>query len=64
MMKRTMAAAVIAAAFAVSGCWDSGEVTIHQAGEYKGPQDPLLSQDASEREETLAQRFALSQTDR
>ena len=64
MMKRTMAAATIVVAFALSGCWESGEVTIHEAGEYKGPQDPLLSQDASERAETLAQRFALSQTDR
>lgn len=64
MTKRMMAATVMAVAFLVSGCWDSGEVTIHQAGEYKGVRDPLLAQDAAEREETLKERFALSQTDR
>ena len=64
MTKRMMAATVMAVAFLVSGCWDSGDVTIHQAGEYKGVQDPLLAQDAAEREETLKERFALIQTDR
>ena len=64
MTKRMMAATVMAVAFLVSGCWDSGDVTIHQAGEYKGVRDPLLAQDAAEREETLKQRFALIQMDR
>ena len=64
MTKRMMAATVMAVVFSVSGCWDSGEVTIHQAGEYKGVRDPLLAQDAAEREETLRERFALIQTDR
>ena len=64
MTKRMMAAAVMAVAFLVSGCWDSGEVTIHQAGEYKGVRDPLLAQDAAEREEILKERFALIQMDR
>lgn len=65
MKKRTIgAAAVVAAAFALSGCWDSGDVTVHEAGEYKGVRDPLLSQDASERAETLEKRFALIQMDR
>ena len=64
MTKRMMAATVMAVALSVSGCWDSGEVTIHQAGEYKGVRDPLLAQDAAEREETLKERFALIQMDR
>lgn len=64
MTKCTMAATVMAVAFLVSGCWDSGEVTIHQAGEYKGVRDPLLAQDVAEREETLKERFALIQMDR
>jgi hypothetical protein len=65
MKKRTIAAAAtVTAALALSGCWDSGDVTIHQAGKYKGVRDPLLSQDVSERAETLEKRFALIQTDR
>ena len=64
MMKRTIAAAVMVTAFAVSGCWESSEVTIHEAGKYKGVRDPLLSQDVSERAETLEKRFALIQMDR
>ena len=64
MTKRTMAAAAVAAAFALSGCWDSADVTIHEAGEYKGVRDPLLSQDVAERAEKLEKRFALIQLDR
>ena len=65
MNKRTLAAAAVAAAaFALSGCWDSADVTIHEAGEYKGVRDPLLSQDAAERAEKLEKRFALIQLDR
>ena len=65
MMKRTIAAAaLIAAAFALSGCWESGDVTIHEAGKYKGERDPLLKQDVAERAETLEKRFALIQMDR
>ena len=62
MKKRTIAAAaVVTAAFALSGCWDSGDVTIHEAGKYKGVRDPLFSQDVPERAETLEKRFALIQ---
>lgn len=65
MKKRTIAAAaLVAAAFALSGCWDSGDVTIHEAGKYKGVKDPLLAQDVAERAETLEKRFALIQMDR
>ena len=64
MRKYTMAVAAAAIALAVSGCWESGEVTIHEAGKYKGVRDPLLSQDLSERAQTLEQRFALVQMDR
>ena len=65
MMKRTIAvAAVMAAAFAVSGCWESSDVTLHEAGKYKGVRDPLLEQDVAERADTLEKRFALIQMDR
>jgi hypothetical protein len=65
MMKRTIAvAAVLTATFAVSGCWESGDITIHEAGKYKGVRDPLLKQDVAERADTLEKRFALIQMDR
>ena len=58
----TAAAAVLAGGLA--GCWDSTEVTVHNPGEYKGPQDPLLTQSASARSETLSKRFQTVQVDR
>jgi hypothetical protein len=48
----------------LAGCWDSTEVTVHNPGEYKGEQDPLLAQSASSRAETLTKRFQLVQADR
>jgi hypothetical protein len=48
----------------LAGCWDSTEVTVHNPGEYKGEQDPLLAQPASSRTETLTKRFQLVQADR
>ena len=59
---RTVAAVVLVAGLA--GCWDSTEVTVHNPGEYKGEQDPLLAQSASARSETLTRRFQTVQADR
>ena len=59
---RTAAAVVLAAGLA--GCWDTTEVTVHNPGEYKGPADPLLSQAASARAESLTERFQRVQADR
>ena len=56
------AAAVLAAGLA--GCWDSTEVTVHNPGEYKGEQDPLMAQSGAARAETLTKRFQLVQVDR
>ena len=64
MMKRLVTVAVMAVAFAAYGCGESGDITIHEMGEYKGRKDPLLTQDVSERAETLKQRFSLVQMDR
>lgn len=48
-----------------AGCYAPQEVTLHEAGVYKGSKDPLLSQHRqSEAKETLQQRFDLVQTDR
>ena len=64
MMKRMITVAVMAVAVMVYGCGESGDITIHEMGEYKGRQDPLLAQNVSERAETLKQRFSLGQMDR
>ncbi len=57
-------AATVVLATGLAGCWDSTEVTVHNPGEYKGEQDPLLAQPASSRTETLTKRFQLVQADR
>ena len=58
--------AIIAGAAALSGCWDtSDEVVLHEAGDYKGMNDPLLDSKATaEREDALKKRFQLVQIDR
>ena len=48
----------------LSGCWESSDVTVHEAGKYKGAKDPLLSQQVSSRTESLQKRFQLVQADR
>jgi hypothetical protein len=46
-------------------CSDSGNVTIHKAGVYKGEQDPLLEKLRNpEMTEKLIERFYLVQSDR
>ncbi len=59
-----LTAATVVLAAGLAGCWDSTEVTVHNPGEYKGEQDPLLAQSASSRAETLTKRFQLVQADR
>jgi hypothetical protein len=50
---------------ATVGCSDSGKVTLHQAGVYKGATDPLLAkQRTEEQQNTLRKRFNLVQADR
>ncbi len=55
---------VLSAGMGLSACWDSADVVVHKAGEYKGQADPLLSQQAASREEALKKRFQLVQADR
>lgn len=63
-MGKACAVAVLASA-ALAGCYDDSEVTVHEPGEYKGPEDPLverLATDTALRSE-LEERVA-RQTDR
>lgn len=48
----------------LSACYESSDVTIHEAGKYKGASDPLMEADAENRAETLEERFDMVQTDR
>ena len=64
MSRITLAAALAAATLMLSGCWESSEVTVHEAGKYKGSADPLMAQQAASRSEALKKRFQLVQTDR
>ena len=66
-MKRrgALTIAVLASAVALTGCYESTDVTVHDQGKYKGMKDPLLDAKATaEREETLQKRFQLVQVDR
>lgn len=49
----------------LAGCSDSGDVTLHKPGVYKGPVDPLVEKQRSpEQQEKLQARFNQIQTDR
>lgn len=66
-MKRrgALSIAVLAGAVIVSGCYESTDVTVHEAGQFKGKKDPLLdAKSTAEREEVLQKRFQLVQVDR
>lgn len=62
--KGALSVVVLVAALGLGGCWESTDVTVHNPGQYKGPADPLLQQDAAAREQTLRERFELVQLDR
>lgn len=48
----------------LAGCYETPDVIVYEAGEYKGARDPLLDQPAAERDQILKQRFELVQLDR
>ena len=64
MKRLTLAAALAAATVALSGCWESADVTVHESGKYKGRADPLLAQQGAARSDALKKRFQLVQMDR
>lgn len=64
MIKAIAVAIIAGAALALSACYESPSVTVHEAGVYKGERDPLLNTDVQSRAETLQKRFTMVQTDR
>lgn len=56
--------AVVGGTALLAGCYESADVTVHEAGEYKGAPDPLLTEDAESRASALEERFNMVQTDR
>jgi hypothetical protein len=61
--KITLAVAVLATV-GLSACWESSDVTLHEAGKYMGAKDPLLATSGASRAAELAKRFQLIQVDR
>jgi hypothetical protein len=57
-------ALVVATSMTLSGCWESDQVTLSEAGKYRGAVDPLLAQSTSARVESLQKRMQLVQVDR
>jgi hypothetical protein len=55
---------ILGAAMLLSACYEDPDVTVHEAGEYKGDRDPLMQADADSRATTLAERFNMVQADR
>ena len=64
LKKEIIWAVVIAATLGLSGCWESADVTVHEAGKYMGAKDPLLATSGAARAEGLQKRFQLVQVDR
>lgn len=63
--KSTIVGFVVAGVMLVAGCSESSDVTLHKAGVYKGPTDPLIeTQRNPKQQEALLQRFNQVQTDR
>lgn len=56
---------VVASTVLLAGCYESADVTVHEAGIYKGRNDPLIAKTATlEHQDTIAKRFNMVQTDR
>jgi hypothetical protein len=56
---------LVAVLFLLTGCYESRDVTMHDAGVYKGKIDPLVELSADPaHQERLQERFLMVQTDR
>lgn len=65
MHGRWWASAMVMAAVALAGCYESPDVTLYKPGVYKGPVDPLVEKQRSpQQQESLLARFNQIQTDR
>jgi hypothetical protein len=54
---------ILASLLSLTACYEDADVTIHQAGVYKGKKD-IHSQTYEQRAAILAKRFSQVQTDR
>ena len=65
MRKLTTLLVLVGATVILGGCYEDMSVTLHEPGEYKGKQDPLLAEMQKQKtQQTLEQRFKTGQTDR
>ncbi len=66
VLMRIAAAGLVAALLgSLTGCGESGKVTLHKPGVYKGAKDPLVDKQRDpKQQEALLARFNLVQTDR
>ena len=54
----------VAMSLGLSACWESTDVTVHQAGKYMGAKDSNLTTSGAARADGLQERFKLVQVDR
>ena len=54
----------VALSSGLSACWESSDITLHEAGKYKGANDSMITTSGAARAEGLQKRFALVQVDR
>ncbi|MCK4866344.1 MAG: hypothetical protein KAT06_13080 [Gammaproteobacteria bacterium] len=65
MLKQLSVFILLVSSMLLTACYDEVGVTIHEAGEYKGPVDPLVNASRSTaHKERLRKRFDMVQTDR
>lgn len=64
-MRKVTVALLIMASFAIGGCYEDTDITLHDPGVYRGTTDPLLAKQANpEQQARLAERFRMGQSDR
>lgn len=65
MIKSALIGLAFTGVLVLAGCAESSDVTLHKAGVYKGPNDPLIEKQRSPaQQEALLARFNRIQTDR
>jgi hypothetical protein len=64
-LRAGVCALVFAAAAALSGCYESGDVSLHSPGVYKGkPDSAAVMSPSADARDALRARFRAGQTDR
>jgi len=65
MLKQLSILIIVASSLLLTACYEDVGVTLHEAGVYKGPIDPLVNASKSKaHKERLRKRFDMVQTDR